>query len=218
VAISARQRDLVPEAEGAAVIHHGLSPGRCPFGDGGGGYALFLGRFARDKGVHLALDVARAAGVSLKLGGRPHWCDHSYYQDEVLPRLGGAELVGEVGGAVKERLLGEAAALLFPIHWEEPFGLVMIEAMLAGTPVLALPRGSVPEVVEDGVTGFICRDEDEMAGRLRQVVRRGFDRRRCRARALQRWSACRMVREYLTLYRSLHAWESADARSAARIF
>jgi glycosyltransferase involved in cell wall biosynthesis len=214
VAISARQRELVPEAEDAGVIHHGLSPRRCPFG-AGGRYALFLGRFARDKGVHVALDVARKAGVTLKLGGRPHWCDHSYYQAEVVPRLASATLVGEVGGAGKARLIADAAALLFPVAWEEPFGLVMIEAMLAGTPVLAFARGSVPEVVEEGVTGYICRDADEMTWRLRQIVAHGFNRHRCRTRALERWCARRMVREYLELYRSLCSWESIDARSAA---
>jgi glycosyltransferase involved in cell wall biosynthesis len=209
VAISARQRELVPEAAGAVVIHHGLSPWRHPLGDGGG-YAVFLGRLAREKGVHLALDVARAAGLPLKLGGRAHPGDEDYFR---TLRLDGAALQGEVGGVEKSRLLGGAAALLFPVCWEEPFGLVMIEAMLSGTPVLALPRGSVPEVVEDGVTGFVCADEEEMARRLRQIVAHGFDRRRCHARALQRWSARRMVREHLALYRTLLSRES-HVRSA----
>jgi glycosyltransferase involved in cell wall biosynthesis len=215
VAISARQQMLVPEAHPARVIHHGLTP-LAP-GRGDGGYALFLGRFSRVKGVHVALDVARAARIPLKLGGRPHWCDEEYYSSEVAARLAlpGAELIGEVGGEEKTDLLGGALALLFPIAWEEPFGLVMIEAMLCGTPVLALPRGSVPEVVEDGVTGYLCRDEEDLARRLSQIARRGFDRRRCRARALERWSARRMVREHLELYRELRNLKVIDGRSAA---
>jgi glycosyltransferase involved in cell wall biosynthesis len=215
VAISERQRERVPEAEGATVIHHGLTPQRHPLGDGSGGYAAFLGRFSREKGVHLALDVAHAAGVPLRLGGQPHCWDQEYYRAEVAPRLRGAVLVGEVGGLDKVRLLGCALALLFPVCWEEPFGLVMIEAMLSGTPVLGLPRGSVPEVVDDGVTGFVCADEEEMARHLREIARHGFDRRRCRARAMARFGARRMVREHLMLYRSLLRWEGRDARSVA---
>jgi glycosyltransferase involved in cell wall biosynthesis len=213
IAISERQRLLTPEAEPARVIHHGLTP--LAEGRGDGGHALFLGRFSHCKGVHVALDVARAAGVPLKLGGRPHWCDEEYFQSQVAGRLfPGAELLGEVGGADKSRLLGGAVALLFPIDWEEPFGLVMIEAMLSGTPVLAFARGSAPEVVEEGVTGFLCRDGEEMARRLSQIARRGFDRRRCRARALKRWSARRMVEEHLELYRQLKL-ELIHGRSAA---
>jgi glycosyltransferase involved in cell wall biosynthesis len=219
VAISARQRELVPELDEVHVIHHGLSPLRHPFGRGRGGYALFLGRFAREKGVHLAIDAAEAARVPLFLGGQPHWRDSEYYQAEVAPRLAAtsnAKVVGEVGGAVKTHLLGDATALLFPVCWEEPFGLVMIEAMLCGTPVLALARGSVSEVVEEGVTGFICRDQEQLTSRLRQIAADGFDRRRCRARALERWSSRRMVGDYLALYQQLVGWGEADARSATR--
>ncbi|HEX6838790.1 MAG TPA: glycosyltransferase, partial [Polyangia bacterium] len=118
------------------------------------------------------------------------------------------------GGASKLALLAGACALLFPIEWEEPFGLVMIEAMLSGTPVLAFGRGSVPEVVEEGVTGFVCRDVDEMAARLRAIG--SFDRAACRRRALERWTAARMVREYVALYESVTAWVG-DVRAAETV-
>lgn len=213
VAVSRRQRELLPEVDRAAVIHHGVEPSGYRLGDGRGGYAAFLGRLSRVKGVHRAIDVARAAGVPIRIAGKPHDED-DYFAACVRPRLGrlGVELLGEVGGPGKVAFLGDAAALLFPIDWEEPFGLVMIEAMLCGTPVLALPRGSVPEIVEDGVTGFVCRDTAEMTSRLRAIARGAFDRRRCRERALARWSAARMVEDHLRLYGALVAWEGMDGR------
>ena len=218
VAISERQRALLPEAE-SVVIRHGLSPSRFAAGNGQGGYLAFVGRLALEKGAHVAVEVAAAAGLPLKLAGRAHWRDEPYFREEVLPRVArsGAQLVGEVGGLQKSRLLGGAVALLFPVAWEEPFGLVMIEAMLSGTPVVALARGAVPEVIEDGLTGFVCADSVEMIERVRQIAAGGFDRRRCRARAAERWSAARMIAEYLALYRQCRrSWESADARVAAR--
>jgi glycosyltransferase involved in cell wall biosynthesis len=212
VAISERQRQLMPALAGARVIHHGLDPERYRGGDGDGGYCAFLGRFAREKGVHSAIDVARAAAMPIRLGGRPHWHDGDYFEREVLPRLAlpNVTCVGEVDGDAKRDLLARARALLFPVAWEEPFGLVMIEAMLSGTPVLAFARGAVPEVVDDGVTGFVCRDVGEMAARLRAID--GFDRAACRRRALERWASARMVGAHLALYEQLQ-WRS-DGRAA----
>jgi glycosyltransferase involved in cell wall biosynthesis len=212
VAISERQRQRMPALAGARVIHHGLDPTRYRDGDGYGGYCAFLGRFARDKGVHHAIDAARAAGVPIRLGGRPHWHDGDYFERDVVPRLAlpNVTCVGEVDGEAKRELLAGARALLFPVGWEEPFGLVMIEAMLSGTPVLAFARGSVPEVVDEGVTGFVCRDVGEMAARLRTLD--DFDRAACRRRALARWSSARMVDDHLALYDELQ-WRS-DGRTA----
>lgn len=204
VAISERQRQLIPELAEASVVHHGI--GAAPLGAGRGGYCAFLGRFAREKGVHWAIDAAQAARLPIRLGGGPHWRDRDYFVAEVAPRLSlpGVVSLGEVGGRKKEELLGEARALLFPIDWEEPFGLVMIEAMLMGTPVLAFGRGAVPEVVEEGVTGFVCRDLSEMVARLTDLGQ--FDRPRCRRRALERWTTPRMVRDYMTVYERVQGW------------
>ncbi len=216
VAISARQRELMYELGEARVIHHGLDPGCHHFGAGDGGYCAFLGRFSPEKAPHVAVDAARAAGVAIRLAGAPHWRDHDYFERELGPRLRlpGIEAVGEIGGACKREFLAGARALLFPVDWEEPFGLVMIEAMLSGTPVLAFARGSVPEIVEHGLTGYLCRDADDMAARLRAIGR--FDRAACRRRALERWTSARMVRDYVALYEAVAAWVG-DVRAAETV-
>ena len=204
VAISSRQAELHPELLFGGVIHHGIDPAHYPFGEGGS-HAAFLGRFAPEKGTHHAIDAAVRAGVPLHLGGAPHEVARRYWEDEVQPRLSrfaaGARHLGELAHPGKLALLRSACSLLMPIEWEEPFGLVMIEAMMVGTPVLAFPRGSAPEVVEDGLTGYLVADVDEMAQRLRALG--GFDRRACRARALERFSYLRMTRDHLALYRRL---------------
>jgi glycosyltransferase involved in cell wall biosynthesis len=198
VAVSDRQRALLPELHGLERVHHGLDPARYPLGPGGGP-ALFLGRLSREKGPHVAIDVARRAGAPLDLAGEAHWRDSDYYDGEVAPRLGvGVRLLGEVTYEQKLPLLQRARALLFPIAWEEPFGLVMIEAMFTGTPVVALARGSVPELIDEGVTGWVCPDEGMMVARLKALD--GFDRERCRRRAIERFGRHRMVNEYLELY------------------
>ena len=202
IGISRRQAELVPEIRVEHVVHHGLDPDLYDEGDGAGGYCAFLGRLAEEKGVHLGIDAALAAGMPLKIGGKPHWKDKAYFEREVQSRLDSAgarvESLGEVSHTPKVEMLRHARALLFPIGWEEPFGLVMIEAMLVGTPVIAFARGSVPEVVEDGVTGFVVRDVAEMAARLREIG--AIDRKRCRERAQERWSSLRMARDYVKIY------------------
>jgi glycosyltransferase involved in cell wall biosynthesis len=217
VAVSDRQRQLLPELSLLARVHHGLDPGRYLLGDGKGP-ALFLGRLAREKGPHVAIDVARRAAAPLVLAGDAHWCDHDYFAHEVEPRLDvdrdRVTWIGEIGLDEKGALLGHARALLFPIDWEEPFGLVMIEAMLSGTPVLAFPRGAVPEVIDPGVTGFICHDEVEMAAHLIEISRNGFDRARCRARAIARFGRARMVADYLDIYRAAILGEAAESGRA----
>lgn len=200
VAISRRQAELAWEVPFRAVIHHGLAVDAYPSGAGAGGYCAFLGRFAAAKAPHLAIDAAAKARTPLLLAGEPQAPERAYFAREVAPRLRRwGTWIGEVDRARKLALLGGARALLFPIEWEEPFGLVMIEAMLMGTPVLAFRCGSSPEVVEDGVTGWLVDDADEMAARLAHVDE--LDRRRCRARARERWSAHRMAAGYAELYR-----------------
>jgi glycosyltransferase involved in cell wall biosynthesis len=203
VAISYRQRELLGHGLAAEVVHHGLRVDRYRVG-AGRGPAVFLGRFAEEKGVHLALDAAARAEVPLLLGGKPHWKDAAYFRDKVEPRLARRGVIwnGEADHGPKVEMLAEAPALLFPIQWEEPFGLVMIEAMLCGAPVLAFGRGSAPEIVDVGVTGWIVEDVDEMAWQLRRLAAdpARFDRGRCRRRAAERFSSSVMAEAYLSLY------------------
>jgi len=210
VAISRSQarRELAPIS---AVIHHGMSPERFPFLPDQG-YLLYLGRYSREKGPHLAIEMAVRAGLPLVMAGEPHELD--YYREQVLPliREHGVLELGPVGGPCKTNLLARARALIFPIQWDEPFGLVMIEAQLSGVPVLALRRGSVPEVVEDGVTGLVADDVSELVSGAR-VAEKFFDRARIRALARERWSADRMTSDYLQLYRQV-ATESFTAADA----
>jgi glycosyltransferase involved in cell wall biosynthesis len=163
------------------------------------GYQLFLGRYDRVKGVTQAIEVAVRAGVPLVMAGAPH--EREYFEEEVKPLIAkhGVLEVGPVGGARKSALIARARALLFPIEWEEPFGLVMIEAMLSGVPVLGTSRGAVPEVVDDGITGVICDDATEMVAAAR-IADKLFNRERIRQEAVQRWSSARMADEYLRLY------------------
>jgi len=199
VAISARQAADETALARLHVIHHGLPPQEppdVPVGD----FVAFLGRFAPTKAPHLAIDAARRAGVTIRLAGRPHENEgEAYHAREIVPRLGpGVEWLGPLGGRDKLAFLAGARALLMPLRWEEPFGLVMVEAMFCGTPVIAFRRGAAPEIVEDGVTGWIV---DDVAGMARAIARvDGLDRARCRARAVARFSAERMVREYATVY------------------
>src|SRR5262249_29890735 len=160
-------------------------------------YAAFLARFAVEKGPAVAIEVALRAGVPIRLGGEPHWKDMGYFHSDIEPRLSspGVTWLGELAHGPKCLLLGGAVATLCPINWEEPFGLVIIESMLCGTPVLAFARGSAPELIDDGVTGWVCGDAAEMAARLAALHRspRTFDRAACRALAVERFSVGRMT-------------------------
>ena len=205
VAISHSQARDAPQVNIAQVIHHGLDARDFPFGDGKGGYALFLGRMAPAKGADTAIAAAKKAGVPLLMAAkmREPW-EHEYFREVLMPLLGNdAEYLGEVSHERKLELLASASALLFPIRWHEPFGMVMIEAMACGTPVLAFPAGSVPEIVEDAKTGFICADDVEMADALGRV--QTLDRRRVRAAVEGRFSAKRMARDHLELFEDILA-------------
>lgn len=186
-----------------AVVHHGLVLSDVEVGAGDGGHLAFLGRMSAGKGAHRAAVVARSLGVPLLMAAKMREpAEREYFEQRVRPLLGeGVEFVGEVSGEDKQRLLRGARALLMPIRWPEPFGMVMIEALACGTPVLAFPEGAAPEVVEHGRTGFLCRDEGEMAaavGRLDELSRAD-----CRAAAEQRFSACRMARDHVAVYERL---------------
>ncbi|HEU5083966.1 MAG TPA: glycosyltransferase family 4 protein [Acidimicrobiales bacterium] len=203
IAISEHQRATAPRVPVSAVIHHGIDVDAQIPGEGDGGYVAFLGRMHPDKGVHRAIHVARAAGKRLRIAAKM-WepIEVRYFEQVVRPLLGeDVEYVGQVGGPAKHDLLAGAEALLNPIRWPEPFGLVMIEALAVGTPVLAFPEGAAPEIVDHGTTGFLCADEDDMAARLADVG--SIDRRACRRAALDRFSTRRMVEDHLRLYRQL---------------
>jgi glycosyltransferase involved in cell wall biosynthesis len=165
------------------------------------GYLLWIGRVHPVKGPHRAIEVARAAGVPLVLAGPVQRGYGDFFRSEIEPHVDGHRVryVGEVGGARKRRLFAEARALLMPIRWPEPFGMVMVEALAAGTPVLAFPSGAAPEIVDHGVTGFLVDDEQEMARMVAAVA--DLDPERCRARAAEQWAPDRVAAAYATVYR-----------------
>ncbi len=204
VAISRRQAELLPELRVRHVVHHGLDVDRYDVGHGADGWLAFIGRFAPEKGPDIAIDVATALHLPLRMGGKPHWENGDYFEKDITPRLERHRALvrwdGEVTFGPKLEILRGARATLFPIAWEEPFGLVMIESMLVGTPVVAFSRGAAPEVVDEGVTGFLVRDEAEMLDRVRRIGE--IDRARCRARARQRFNSSRMARDYERVYAS----------------
>jgi glycosyltransferase involved in cell wall biosynthesis len=203
IAISHAQRKPAPHIPIARVIHHGLDAHDFPFGSGEGGYCLFLGRMSPDKGAHRAIAVARKAQVPLMMAAkmREPW-EFDYFEAEVKPHLDhDVQYLGEVPHEEKLQLLAGARALLFPIRWNEPFGMVMLEALACGTPVLAFPEGAAPEVVDDGRTGFLCHDENDMAEALGHVER--IDRRTCRAAVEGYFSTERMVAEHLALFEEI---------------
>jgi glycosyltransferase involved in cell wall biosynthesis len=205
VSISEHQRVPLREANWIAAIQHGLPSHlfRPSFDEGS--YLAFLGRLTAEKGPEDAIRIARSVGKPLRIAAKIPRAETGYFKKKLEPHIDGrtVELVGEVDDAKKQPFLANAAALLFPIDWPEPFGLVMIEAMACGTPVIAYRSGSVPEVVEDGVTGFIVENEDQAARAVSELGR--LDRRTVRARFEERFSASRMAREYERAYRDLIA-------------
>lgn len=200
VAISEAQAKSAPEVGVRRVIHHGIDPATYAFGSGNGGYCLFLGRMAPDKGAHRAIAAAKQAGVPLVVAAKMRTADErAYFKTDVEPHLSeDIWYVGEAPRLRKAELLANARCLLFPIRWAEPFGLVMLESMAAGTPVLAFPEAAVPEVVDHGRTGLLCLDEDDMAEAIWDVCH--IDRMDCRAAVEGYFSADRMVGDYLELF------------------
>ena len=204
--VSISDADRSPALRYAATIHHGIPFADHPLGRGGGGYLLFFGRIHPDKGTAEAIEVARRAGLPLVIAGLIH--DERYHEREVLPHVDGDRVryVGSVDRPRGAELLGGAVALLHLVSFDEPFGLSMIEAMAAGTPVIATPRGSVPEVVEHGVTGLIVRDVAEAVAAVPRAA--ALDRAAVRARASARFSQERMVSDYLALYERIVAGDA----------
>jgi len=205
VSISDHQRLPIAWANFAGIVHHGLPAGLIPFDPAGGDYLAFIGRISPEKRPDRAIEIARRAGMKLKIAAKVDRADRIYFAERIAPLLDDplVEYIGEIGDAEKPAFLGGARALLFPIDWPEPFGLVMIEAMAAGTPVIAWRNGATPEVIEQGRNGFLVESVAEavaavpLAARLaRADVRAAFD---------ERFTATRMARDYLRLYEGILA-------------
>jgi glycosyltransferase involved in cell wall biosynthesis len=196
VAVSADQRDRAPQLPWIATVHNAIEVDTYPFQAEKEGFALFLGRIHPDKGVHLAIEAAGASGIPLVLAGKcSETVEREYFDDVISPMLGtSASYVGVLDQERKRDLLRRASMLLFPIQWEEPFGLVMVEAMACGTPVVATRRGAVPEVVTDGVTGVIVDDPAELPDAMGAA--REIDPHKCRDDAEQRFDVPLMVTRY----------------------
>jgi len=216
VAISSDQATREPGLAHCRVIHHGLDHTRYAWSRRAQPYVSFLGRFSPTKGAHTAIDAARLAGLPIRVAGQVHAQDREYAERELAERLSAPHVcyMGAVGMAKKVAMLRDSRALLMPITWNEPFGLVVIEAMLSGCPVVAFGRGSIPELVDPGVTGFVVESVEEMA----EVIAPGgavetIDRHGCRARAVQRFSQARMVANYERLYAEAVAWHDRSGRS-----
>jgi glycosyltransferase involved in cell wall biosynthesis len=216
VSISNSQRRPVPTANFVATVQHGIPVHlHKPTYDSAGGYLAFLGRISPEKRPDRAIRIARETGIPLKIAAKVDKVDEAYFRETIEPLLGqpGIEFIGEINERQKTEFLGEAAALLFPIDWPEPFGLSMIEAMACGTPVLAFNCGAVAEIVEQGVTGVIVDTMEEAVTTLPEVL--ALDRRVVRRRFEERFSATRMAKDYVQVYRALLAGRPAAERATA---
>ena len=200
VSISDSQREPLPWANWQATVHHGLPEDLYAPSFEPGDYLAFVGRLSPEKRPDWAIEIARRAGLPLRIAAKVDAADRAYFESTVVPllRQPHVEMVGEVGDAEKGPFLAGARALVFPVDWPEPFGLVMIEALACGTPVIAFRRGSIPEVITDGVTGFVVDSLDDAVAAAAKTVE--LERRQCRLAFLGRFSARRMAADYLAIY------------------
>ena len=214
VSISNAQRKPIPNANFVGTVYHG-SPSLRPTYQPAGDYLAFLGRISPEKRPDRAIRIARSLDIPLRIAAKVDKVDEVYFREKIEPLLDqpGVKFIGEIDERAKSEFLGNARALLFPVDWPEPFGLSMIEAMACGTPVLAFRCGSVPEIVDPGVTGLIVDSTDEAISMLPQVL--ALDRRTVRQRFDQRFSVARMAKDYLHVYRSLLRRRSLPEREAA---
>jgi glycosyltransferase involved in cell wall biosynthesis len=203
VSISDSQRAPLPHANWAATVHHGLPLEQYRFHPEGTNYFAFVGRHSPEKRVDRAIGIATACGVPLRIAAKVDDADRAYFETQIRPLLRHplVQDVGEIGEDRKNDFIGRARALLFPVDWPEPFGLVTIEAMACGTPVIAYPCGAVPEVLEHGVTGYVVNDQQQAIAAARRIER--IERRRCRAAFERRFTATAMAERYLAVYRQL---------------
>ena len=207
--ISLNQRTPLPWVNWVANIYHGVPDKPLPLGDGRGKYLAFLGRISPEKRVDRAIEIASKLNMPLKIAAKVDRADRAYYEREIKPLLTApnVEFVGEINEQQKGEFLGNAYAYLFPIDWPEPFGLTMIESMACGTPTIAFRRGSVPEVITDGLSGFIVDNMDDAVRATKQAGT--LNRAACRAEFMRRFSAPQMARQYVKLYESIVAAKSA---------
>jgi len=212
-AAEARRLDIPVEA----VIHHGLHLGDYPIGKGSGGYAAFVGRMSPHKGVYISCQLARSAGIPLRIAAKmrePR--ERDFFDTWIRPMLGGPiDYLGELNRPDTLALMGDALCLLNPIAWAEPFGMVMLESLATGTPVVATPAGAAPEIVDDGITGFLRPDEHELLEALLSVER--LDRRACRAVVARRFTAAQMAQRYLAVFSDVAARWPAPHRLPSRL-
>jgi glycosyltransferase involved in cell wall biosynthesis len=212
VSISDAQRKPLPWANWQGTVQHGLPRDSFSLGRGAGRYMAFLGRTSPEKGLDQAIEIAKRAGVPLKIAAKIDRVDVAYFNNVIKPLLDHPliEFIGEIGYPEKAEFLGEATALLFPINWNEPFGLVMIEAMACGTPVIAYPLVSAPEVIQEGVTGFIVPDLESAVSAVPRIEE--IDRKKCRQHFEQHFGAERMAQDYLSIYQRLAQGKPSSTR------
>jgi glycosyltransferase involved in cell wall biosynthesis len=207
VSISEAQRGPLPGIGWQGTVHNGLPAAQLAFHRGPGQYLAFLGRISPEKRPDRAIEIAKRVGMPLKIAAKVDKVDEEYFATRIKPLLGdpSIEFVGEIAEDEKGAFLGNAAALLFPVDWPEPFGLVMIEALACGTPVVAFARGSVPEVMHDGLSGFVVSTVDEAVAAVPRAL--ALPRERCRAYFEDRFTASRMAAAYVRLYEKVIARE-----------
>lgn len=203
ISISEAQREPLPWVNWIGTVHHGMPADSLCLSEAPGDYLAFLGRVSPEKGLDRAIEIAIRSGMNLKIAAKVDRVDQQYFEEKIKPALKHPliEFIGEIGNSDKQEFLGNAAALLFPIEWPEPFGLVMIEAMACGTPTIAYPFGSVPEVITPGVSGFLVRNIQEAVRAVKRIQE--IDRLECRRNFELNFSDERMARDYLRLYKQL---------------
>jgi glycosyltransferase involved in cell wall biosynthesis len=215
VSISEAQRNPMPWASWTATVYHGIPESLYVPQHGQGDYLAFLGRVSPEKGLPCAIEIARRAGMLLRIAAKVDPVDKEYFEQVIRPLLNQPhiEFLGEISEDQKSEFLGDARAVLFPINWPEPFGLVMIESLACGTPVIAFPRGSVEEIVQDGVTGFVVKNVEAAAEAVKRIPQ--ISRSRCRTIFEERFSVRRMCDDYLKVYEQVIEEHARGALSGA---
>jgi glycosyltransferase involved in cell wall biosynthesis len=217
VSISDAQRAPLSWLNWCTTVHHGIPGKQYSFHENPGSYLAFLGRIAPEKRLDRAITIATKSGMPLKIAAKVDRADQEYFINEIEPLLRNplVEFIGEIGESEKDEFLGNALAFLFPIDWPEPFGLVMIESLATGTPVIAYPHGAVPEIIENGTTGILVESINEAVRAVGRV--HSLDRRRCRETFERRFTARRMARDYVALYHRLCSDREGDDRGDLRV-